>query len=241
MRVLSQGKKMISALTLITLFATLLPPIEAEAVSPVFGQTSMGTTEYPDGSLEKISNVAFPYEASTLYGTAYDSAAQKAYVVKEGVQETLTRFSMPDFSAEATLTLTAGSKGKVFLDSGSDRIIVVSETSPTVVTLVKMSDLTFISSFTAPLGVPASALVYDESADMLYAATGESPANVYKINVLTAAIDGSLTLAAGEDNVKTMLLNPATGKLYAFTYTYSGKVVRVDDHYASGRYTVHVV
>ncbi|MFN7161210.1 MAG: S-layer homology domain-containing protein [Candidatus Gracilibacteria bacterium] len=202
-----------------------------EFSDPVFGNTSLGNTAYPEGGLAKLSNTLVEGTLSFFRDTQYDADDGFAYTSSYGpALSRILKIRTSDFKNVAQLDLPNPDwAGDIFIDKDDDRILMINYDSPSTVTKVRLSDFSYQGTFTIDLnGIYPGIMSFDKENDMMYIPTDDTPSTVYKVDMNTELVLTSLTLDAGEDYIYNFYIDPVAQKAYATTYTSPISLVKID-------------
>lgn len=195
---------------------------------PVFGQTTVGETAYPDGGMNFLGDVVLDAEYYITCGVTdpegiyayYGLADQPSKIVKIDLH-TLTRVD--------ALTLNSGENDiqAAVLDATGRYAYWGTRTSPGRIVKIDLATFTRVGTLTLVEGLNDLRTAVLEPVDnVAYFGTGTDPGAIVKIDLATFTVIEVLTLATGESRPSCAIVDEG----YAFFGVQSdpGKIVKID-------------
>ena len=183
-----------------------------------------------------VESLLLDHAAFNFWAAVIDPAAGFAYFGSYAQPGVIAKVRLSDFSRVATLPLQPGVDGIRSAVIDPTKGFAYFGASNGVVTQVRLSDFTLISSVTAPGGDGLTSAVIDPTNGFAYFGTNSAPGKVVKVHLapfelitttvtLLPAAPGDLY---GEDNLTSAVIDTANGFAYFGANTTPGKVVKVN-------------
>ncbi len=169
---------------------------------------------------------ASAFDPTTGFGYFSTSSSVSGVVINK---IPLSATASPPVESSVTIAAVQSPVGAVVLDDTNQFGYFGTQTSPSVIVKVRLSDLTIISSITLPSpGLDfLSAGVIETAGGFAYFASSTTPGAVAKIQLSNFTQVGTLTFNSGEGGVGSAVMDTARQLAYFGTHDNPGKVVKV--------------
>jgi hypothetical protein len=175
------------------------------------------------------------HSEGNIYTSVIDSGAGYAYFGTSSSSPVIIKVRLSDFTRVGTLTLDAGGGGlhSAVIDMANGFAYFGTGSQPGEVVKVQLSDFTHVATLTLnpSEGCLRSAVIDSDTGNAYFGTACENsasrPAKVIKVKLSDFTRVGALTLYAGEDDLRSAVIDTTSGFAYFGTYTSPGKVVKV--------------